>query len=253
MSLRDITITSILAGVFTPLCILSIAVVSAQMQSSSYRIESDSVNFAGGLSTSTNYNLESSAGEMATGDLGSTNFNLSAGYLQMVTTFISMSAPSNVTMLPAIAGITGGVADGETTVTVTTDSSAGYSLSISAEQSPSLTNGGDSMADYIPVGNPDFTFTTGSTDAHFGYSPEGVDVSERFLDNGGVCGVGSLETSLACWDGLDTAEEIVARRTSANTPNGSTTTINFRTGIGGSANQPEGTYTATTTLTALPL
>ncbi len=254
-SFRGVISTAISAFVCACVVLVSLSLSDAQtMQSSNYRIQSDSVNFGGGLGTSTNYTLESTAGEIATGDLTGTNYNLRAGYQQMVNTFLSMTPADVVLMTPAIPGISGGIANGSTTVTVTTDSSAGYQMTISASQSPAMQKGSDTIADYVPAGDPDFTFTTDATDGHLGYSPSGVDVTTRFKDDGvSVCNTGSSETSLACWDGLTTTPTEIVRRMSANTPNGSTTTVNFRVGIGGSVVQTGGVYTATTTLTALPL
>lgn len=257
VSLRDVLIASLVALSVTVTVFLGMGVGDAQvMQSTNYKIQSDSVNFGGGFSSSTNYSLESTAGEVATGDSSSTNFNLRAGYQQMLTSSISMTAPSNVTMSPSIPGVTGGVANGSTTVVVTTDSPAGYELSISASESPALRKGGDSIGDYTPSGaDPDFTFRTGVSEAHFGYSPSGPDTATRFLDDGlGVCNTdGGLETSLTCWDGLSLISEAIARSSGGNSPTGATTTVYFRVWIGGLINQTEGTYTATTTLTALSL
>lgn len=255
MSLRDTLVTALTALIFTPVVILCVSLTNAQvMQSTNYRIQSDSVNFGGGLSSSTNYKLESTAGEVATGDGTSARYNLKAGYQQMLTTFISMTSADAVLMSPSIPGISGGVANGSTTVTVTTDSFAGYQMTIHASQSPAMQKGSDTIADYVPTGNPDFTFTTNVTDAHLGYSPSGADVTARFKDNGAVCGTGgALETALACWDGLSTSPVEIVYRASANTPNGSTTTVNFRVEIGGSVVQTGGTYIATTTLTAVSL
>ncbi len=255
LGIRDIIITAFVALIFTPLVLQSLATSSAQVrQSASYRIESDSINFGGGFSSSTNYSLESTGGEIATGESSSTNYALKAGYQQMVTRFISLSTPDPVTMSPSIVGITGGTSDGSTTVTVITDSAAGYELSINAGVSPAMVKGSDSISDYAVVSDPDYTFTTATDDSHFGYSPSGVDVVQRFKDDGvSACNTGSAETALACWDGLSTSAETIARRTSANTPNGSTTTVNFRVGIGSGVNQPAGIYTATTTLTAVSL
>ncbi len=254
MSIRDTLITILCALLFTPLILALVGIGSAQvMQSTNYRIESDSVNFGGGFSSSTNYVLESTAGEVATGESGSATYNLKAGYQQMTTTFISMTTPSDVTMTPPIPGVSGGTANGSTAVTVTTDSSAGYEMTIEASQSPAMQKGSDTIADYVPVGSdPDYAFITGPADAHFGYSPEGVDVANRFKSAGATCGSGT-SVSLTCWDGLSTSPETIIRRTSANTPNGSTTTVNFRVEVGGSAIVTNGVYVATTTLTALSL
>lgn len=254
MSIRDLKLITAQALIGTFVIILTLSITSAQVrQSASYRIESDSINFGGGLSSSTNYALESTAGEIATGESGSASYNLKAGYQQMVSNYLAMTAPASVTMTPSIAGITGGTANGSTTVTVTTDSSAGYTLTILAESSPALVSGANSIADYVPVGVPDFNFTVNAGEARFGYSPEGIDTVTRFKDNGSACNVDSIETTLACWDGLDTSEETIAQRATANTPNGSTTTVNFRVGVGSGTGQAEGLYTATTTLTALSL
>ncbi len=254
MSLRDTLITACSALILTPILMVCITLVSAQtMQSTNYRIQSDSINFGGGLSTSTNYKLESTAGEIATGDSTSASYSLKAGYQQMVNTFISMTAVNSVTMTPSIPGVSGGIANGSTTVTVTTDSASGYQMTIVASQSPAMQKGSDSIADYVPVGAPDFAFVTNAADSHLGYSPSGVDVTARFKDNGVSCNTGASETALACWDGLSTTPLEIVRRTSANTPNGSTTTVNFRVGIGGSVVQTNGTYVATTTLTAVSL
>jgi hypothetical protein len=254
--MRNILVTTLCAFVLTPPALLSLSIAGAQvMQSSSYRIQSDSINFGGGLSTSTSYRLESTAGEIATGESSSATYQLKAGYQQMQEVYIAMAGFGAVSLSPSIPGISGGFSNGSTTVTVTTDSSSGYSLQVSASQSPAMQKGGDSIADYSPAGAvPDFTFTTDATDAHLGYSPEGVDIDTRFKDDGvGTCGAGGSDTALTCWDGLSTTPRTIAQRTNANHPNGSTTTLNFRVGVGGSVFQPSGTYLATTTITALPL
>ncbi len=254
MIFRDIGITTCATFILMPIIIAGIVIGHAQaMQSTSYRIESDSVNFGGGLASSTNYVLESTGGELATGDSASTGYALKAGYQQMTTQFLAMTSPSAVTMTPSIIGITGGESNGSTTVTVTTDNSAGYELSIRAGVSPALVKGSDSISDYAPSGDPDYTFTTDTDDAHFGYSPSGVDVVMRFKDDGGVCNDDTQETPLACWDGLAIAEEVISRSGGANTPSGATTTIYFRVGIGSGVVQPAGEYVATTTITAIAL
>jgi hypothetical protein len=253
MDIRDYFIAACSALVLAPVLLLSITVSSAQMQSTNYKIQSDSINFGGGLSTSTNYTLESTAGEAATGDSSSASYNVRAGYQQMVTNFISMTSPGTVAMTPSLSGITGGTSNGSTTVTVTTDGPAGYELSIRALESPAMKKGSDSIADYVPAGDPDFDFTVGSSDAYFGYSPSGIDIVQRFKDDGADCNTGTDETALACWDGLNTGGEAIARGSAANTPSGATTTVYFRVGLGNSVVQAEGTYTATTTLTAISL
>lgn len=251
---RDIISPFVNAGLCTLIVLFSLSSAFAQvMQSTNFQIQSDSINFSGGLSTSTNYVLESTVGEVGTGRATSTNYALRAGYQQMHEVYIALTGAANVTLSPSLAGVTGGTSNGSTTVLVTTDSMAGYALTIASEGSPAMQKGGDSIADYIPSGETDFVFTTGSSDAHFGYSPQGTDIVQRFKDNGSSCNTGSFDTSLACWDGLSTADETIASDNSANHPVGATTTINFRVGVGGAVMQAPGVYTATTTITALPL
>lgn len=253
--MRATLATTIQALLLTPLIVGMVTVVQGEaMQSSSYKIESDSVNFGGGLGTSTNYTLESTAGEIATGESGSSNYNLKAGYQQMHEVYIAISDIDPLTLAPSIPGISGGFSNGSTTLTVTTDSTSGYGLTIAALASPAMQKGADSITDYVPAGAvPDFTFTTDATDAHFGFTPEGADITLRYQDDGGTCGVGGGDAPLACWDGLSTSEVTIASRTTGNHPYGSTTTLNFRVGVGGSVYQAPGVYIATTTLTALPL
>jgi hypothetical protein len=227
----------------------------AQVRTSpSYQLESDSINFGGGLSSSTNYTLESTAGEIATGDSDSSTYQLRAGYQQMLETYLSLSAPADVIMTPNIGGLTGGTANGTTTVVVVTDSRAGYTLTFTASTSPAMQKAGDTIADYVPVAspNPDISFITGSADVHFGFSPSGTDVVTRYQNNGSFCNVSGSSTELMCWDGASTTPLTIAQGTS-NHPTGATTTLHFRVGIGGTVGVPAGEYVATTTLTALPL
>lgn len=255
MFFRISTFAGVNALVLTSLVFLLLNVVGAQVRTSpSYQLQSDSVNFSGGLSSSSNYALESTAGEVATGDSDSASYKLRAGYQQMQEVFISMTTPDSVVMTPNILGITGGTANGSTSVMVLTDSPSGYELTISAANSPAMQKGSDTIADYVPVANPDpdLSFLTSPTNAHFGFSPEGSDVVGRFRDNGLLCNAGSGDTSLACWDGLGIGNKVIARGL-ANQPGGATTTLNFRLVVGGSIIVPAGDYFATTTLTALPL
>lgn len=241
--------------ILTTIILATIGLAGAQVRSSpSYQLQSDSINFGGGLSTSTSYSLESTAGEIATGPSGSDNYSLKAGYQQMQEVFLSLSAADDVILSPSLGGIVGGVSNGSTSVVVLTDSPSGYSLTIEAENSPAMQSGVESIADYAPVASPDpdFTFVTNSDEAHFGFSPSGEDIVSRFLDDEVACGSGTNDTPLACWEGLSTTPQMIAEG-GANQPAGATTSIDFRVGIGGDAGVTAGIYIATTTLTAIPL
>jgi hypothetical protein len=182
--MRETLVTALSAAILTPCVLASLTLSSAQvMQSGSYRIQSDSINFGGGFSSSTNYLLESTAGEIATGESSSATYELKAGYQQMQEVYISLSGFGAVTLSPSIPGISGGFSNGSTTVTVITDSPSGYELLVSSLSSPAMQKDGDTIADYVPSGVvPDFAFTTDAADAHLGYTPEGVDIVSYFRD-----------------------------------------------------------------------
>ena len=239
----------------TVILLASLMIATAEVRTSTnYQLQSDSVNFGGGLSDSASYSLESTAGEIATGQSDSASYSLRAGYQQMQEVSISVTAAADVVMSPEIGGITGGTANGSTSVLVLTDSPSGYQLSIQAESAPAMRKDSDTIADYVPVAspNPDISFSTSSTQAHFGFSPEGEDIVDRFRDDGFFCNVVGNNTPLVCWDGIGVSQKIIAQG-SANQPSGATTTIHFRVSVGGGIVVPEGDYIATTTLTAIPL
>lgn len=237
---------SLLLG--TPLALAYVA------SSTNYRIQSDSVNTGGALSTSPSYRAEDTLGEPGTGTSSSATFALKAGYQQMHGSYLAISAPGNITLAPSIPSSGGGVANGSATWTVTTDNEAGYTMSIQASSTPALVSGVNSFANYIPVGaDPDFAFTTPAAASRFGFTPEGVDIVQKYKDNGASCNTGSLDTANACWDPLLTSADTVAARTLANHPTGSATTIRFRAESGTSNTQAAGLYVATTTITVFAL
>ncbi|MEI7463083.1 MAG: hypothetical protein WCK03_01650 [Candidatus Taylorbacteria bacterium] len=224
------------------------------MTSPNYRIQSDSMNFGGTRSVSGSYISEDSMGEIATGYASSTNYILHAGYQQMHDVQLVVVPPTSFYLSPNIGGITGGVSNGSTTFSVMTDDAAGYSVTIQASSSPALTFGSYSFADYAPTGlNPDFTFASSSNTSSFGFSVKGSDADVRFFDNASQCGVGSSQTTNACWDGLSTSSKMIANRTTSNQPAGTVTTLNFRAASGNNHVQIGGTYTATTTITIVAL
>ncbi len=234
----------------------ALPVLAYVMSSDNYRIQQDSVNIGGTEdSTSNSYKLKDTAGEIATGKSSSDSYNLYAGYRQMDEVYISITSPSDVTLTPSIGGVTGGTGNGSASWTIITDNPAGYSLTIKASSSPALVSGAYSFADYTPAGaNPDFTWSVASTDSEFGFTPEGNDIVQKFLDNGILCGTGSSNAVDACWYYLSSATtETISQSTSPNHPSGTATTVKFRATSGSSHIQVEGTYTATTTVTALTL
>lgn len=251
---QHVLFAAALALVLTTVCMFVLQVGEAQVRSSTnYQLQSDSINIGGGLSTSTNFTQESTVGEVATGDSGSTNFELRAGFQQMQEVFLSMSAAADVEMSPSLPGITGGTANGSTSVTVITDSPAGYQLTLESESSPTLQNGSESIADLDTSTPRLFDFTTaGAQQAALAFSPAGVDVPDTYRSSGSVCGSGSVVAE-RCWEGPSTTPATIALSTNANQPSGASTTVHFRIVIDPGAAVIAGTYSGTSTLTALPL
>lgn len=234
---------------------LFLSLAEAQVRSSSnYQLQSDSINVGGGLSDSSSYSLESTSGEMATGESNSATFSLRAGYQQMQEVYISLSSIFDVTMSQDLLGMTGGTSIGSTTFTVITDSPAGYQVTLQASNAPAMQRAdGAAIANYVAGGVADFAFAIPVASAVFGFSPEGIDIAAAFLDDTASCGAGLTDTADACWAGVSTTAAVVAQANNANHPTGATTTLKFQVGISSGANIESGVYTATTTITALPL
>jgi len=222
--------------------------------STSYRIQADSINIGGVLSTSTSFRAEDTLGESGVGTSSSASYNIKAGYQQMQQTYLAVTVPSNVSLSPNIPTLGGGAANGVASWTVTTDNISGYSMSIRSSGAPAMISGANSFLDYVPAGAPpDFTFTTPSASRRFGFSPEGTDISQRFRDNGAVCNAGALDTTSACWDPLAASPANIASRATPNHPLGTLTTVRFRAESGATNVQPVGSYQATTTLTVIAI
>ena len=226
-------------------------VLSQVMESSNYRIQSDSINFGGARSESSSYALEDTLGEIATGESESGSYKLKAGYQQMLVSTIAITSPSDVTMTSIENS--GGTSNASVVWTVTTDERAGYTLGVEASTDPALASGANSFADYTPAGaDPDFSFSVAASASEFGYSPEGDDIASRFQDNGSACNAGASDAADSCWDGFSTTNESVALSSFANhNTDGTATTIKLRAEIGSGASQVAGTYSATITATAV--
>jgi hypothetical protein len=223
------------------------------MESSSYRIDFDSLNFGGGYSSSANYQLQDTAGEIASGDSSSASFQMRAGYQQMNSSYIAING-QNLVDLGNSPGITVSNVSSSTVVNVITDSYGGYELTIRASTSPALTSGPYYFSDYTPVSvDPDYAFTVSSNDSEFGFAVSGTDVIQRYKNNGSACNAGSSSTASTCWDGLSTTPATVAERHSSNHPLGSDTTFYYQAGIGTNKIQEAGAYSASIIITATAL
>lgn len=223
--------------------------------SSNYILQSDSVNFGGAYSSSSSYKLQDTLGEIGSGMYSSTTMIMNGGYQAMpLDIYLAVSSPSNPVMSAVINGVGGGVSNGSSTWNIETDNPAGYELSIRADTSPAMTFDVNSLADYTPsFSSPDYSWNTPAEESRFGFSPEGQDILNSFMDNGVSCGVGALDTVDACWTGFSTANQVISRTATPNYPTGASTTLKFRAEVGANKAQQKGSYRANITVTAVTL
>lgn len=179
---------------------------------------------------------------------------------QTVTAEISfLAAIANVTMLPALAGITGGTAAGSTTVRVLTNNDIGYNMTIlfSSTTAMGRNGGGGVIANYTPttVNVPDFTFTSRAF-SQFAYTVTASttgDLVTSFKDNASACNTGAGDVATKCWLNPSTTAKTIINRSTATLASGATTTLAFRVNIplNPVPSVQKGTYVATATLTAI--
>jgi hypothetical protein len=181
---------------------------------------------------------------------------------QTITSEISfVASTTDVVMSTPIQSLTGGTSNGTTTVVIRTNDSDGYNLTIhfSSTTAMSRNGGGGVIEDYVATTTPDFAYNTAQIFGQLAYRVTGdaaLDVDPTFRDNGtNACATGSSNTYGSCWMGPETITfaETIINRSSATLGSGSTTTLNFRVSVPANPNPtiPDGTYTATSTLTAL--
>jgi hypothetical protein len=183
---------------------------------------------------------------------------------QTVTSEISfVASTSDVVMSNAITSLTGGTSNGTTTVVVSTNDNDGYTLQIHFSSTTAMVrNGGNGVINnYAPAvgGVADFNFASEAF-GQFAYTVTdntngGADLDPTFQDNGSTCGSGGGNTPYTCWFNPEPVGgiETIIDRTGATPAGGATTTLNFRVSVPPNPTPtiPDGTYTATATLTAL--
>jgi len=208
-------------------------IFAAVMSSSNYAIQSDDLTPSGGENlSSANYIFKDTLGEVSTGPSASTSYGMKAGYQEMQETYLAVSAPSAITMTPAIGGVSGGTATGSSSDYVITDNLAGFSMKINSSTSPSMTLTGDIthyFDNYTATGTPAYQWNVVNA-AKFGYtvapgSQGGLSLA--FHDNGSVCGSGSGSGN--CWNGFTTAPvNIVSTTSRTNNSPGELETVSFK-------------------------
>jgi hypothetical protein len=227
------------------------------MQSTSYKMEFDSINTAGNFSSSQSFLLEDTAGEIATGYGTSTNYELQAGYQQVENYYLTTNIVTpQVSLTPQLAG-PGSFAAGTAEFSVITNYPGGYRAFVRNQSDTTQTlvsESGDEFTDYQPSGGAaDISYTINNSLYEFGYTVDSADSSINFLSNGSVCGVGSTNTTNQCWTGFSADQyEILSRNTQNETVGGTTTTMDLRAEIGTNAVAPAGNYSGKVTIIVVP-
>lgn len=225
---------------FFAIFLLPTLIYAYSAASSNYRIEADSINTGGDRSTSANYIIEDTKGEVGTGALTGTDYSAGIGYQQMAENFIAVTALSNITF-PTLEP-TNYSSEITQDINVATDNAAGYYMTLSA-QNLSAT---ETFTNYASHSNFDYDWdSTATTLALFGYTVTGTDAYSGFKDDGSSCSTGSNITTDKCWS---SGSNTIANSTSANFPDGITTTVKFKAGIGSAKTMPEETYSLTATV-----
>ncbi len=172
----------------------------------------------------------------------------------------------NTTLSGSLNGITGGTANGSTTVVVQTNSPTGYTMDIAffnnstPQTMQGRTTGSESIRDYPATGGePTYAFSTASTSAVFAYTVTAdstSDLDQSFLNNGSnACNqpAGSRASYDNCWmEPAVSTFQVIDRDSDA--VSGATTTLHFRVHVPNNPNPGlvADTYTATATLTVAP-
>lgn len=174
-----------------------------------------------------------------------------------VTDELSLSCPVSSPSLGSIAGMTGGTVSVDVDCNVKTNNRNGYTLTLTPTSSPALVSTATTsnyFTNFAATSTPDHYWSLAANEAKFGFSVTSTDAVSAFK-YGTYCGDGSNAAMLEqCFRGFDGITPVqIASRSSETLVAGTTTTVQYKAGVGASKNQPSGTYQATITVTAATL
>lgn len=250
--LHTITTYLIARSAIAVLLVAAQPVLGFSMSGAEYRVQFDAINVGGGVATSNLYGSSYSLGDVAPGTSEGATFGVRSGYQYVLESFIALNEIPDIIMNSAIGGVSGGIANGSTTIVVTTDNTAGYQLTLSTEGSGGLTAASGTILAYEPASSlPDFDFLTDATDAHVGYTITGDNIAADFLSDGATCGAGAQEVG-QCWRGLAGSDAVIATGPGSFSGDAEIE-LTVRVGVGDGTLLAPGTYRGTSTITAIAL
>lgn len=153
----------------------------AAMSSDNYKIDADVMGVGGDVGTSESFRLTDTIGEPIIGVGASETYKSKAGFWEMVNTSVTLTVDSNTVNLGSITP--GSPVEGDSEITVTTDSWGGYDLLTSENHNMTHTDTVTTIPDYsisCDIDNPcawtgvglGFTVKSGtSVEAKWGSSP----------------------------------------------------------------------------------
>lgn len=168
-----------------------------------------------------------------------------------------ISFASGTTTLPmngTIGGATGGESTASTTVYVTTNNVAGYTLGIQFQSGTGMDNGDGQSIAYFGTSTAQYDMIIGGAASGFAYNASSsapTDTITTFDHNGSACeGAGSTRDNDHCWvmHGSPTSASTIVSTT--DTATAEATKVGFKVMISPNSGLPNGVYYATTTLTA---
>lgn len=173
---------------------------------------------------------------------------------QQVTAEISLTVASNaLNMSPSIPSLSGGTGNATDLVTVITNNSTGYTVTMQASTGTVAAMNGETQGgyftDYGSASPQTWADTTAGQASQFGFGITNGTLSSA----NGASGYDTCAGVEACWAKVPTTTPITIVSVSSETAaEGDTFTLKFRAHIPANPNPlvPEDYYTATTTLTA---
>ncbi|MFA5127685.1 MAG: hypothetical protein WC457_01605 [Patescibacteria group bacterium] len=115
--------------------------VASEMSSANYQIYADSVQNGGGYQAAGSFILQDTSGELSSGYSSSSIYEIRAGYQYMERGYLSFDISDESLDLGTLS--TSSVNIASTTITIGTDSSTGYSLSVTGVSGSSITDVAD--------------------------------------------------------------------------------------------------------------
>lgn len=201
--------------------------------SDNYFLDSDSLNSAGGKSSSATRHMADSVGETATGSGSSASFQLQAGYQAMVPSPLSLSSPSDITLSPTISAGSGGQANGRARWRIVSNGGFSFYLGIAGGGKAALRSSTKTFSNYSGIS---LNWTPAPSVPTFGFNPFGTYTHDNYYSDilhivpTGNCGASILPDRGTqdgyCWDGLGESAKLIGQ--AASGPTNDDLYINFR-------------------------